>query len=129
MKSLFFILLALALPVNAEVFKCVGSDGLIKYQPTKCMNASLEKQIDIKARSPKEEAASVENLREWTARYDAKQKQEEQAEKERVNAKLRADEVDALQRNASAQSDNVASQNRQARAMEDANRLHVIFGQ
>jgi hypothetical protein len=136
MKILFFILLTIAMPVNAEVFKCVGSDGLIKYQSTPCVDAAITKQVEIKSRSAQKEMEAVENFRKWTAqkaaqkaaqaeKEEAQAEKAAQAEKERLNFELRAAEVNALQRTADAHFDEIDVQNRQAQAQEDANKLQV----
>ncbi|MDP1771838.1 MAG: DUF4124 domain-containing protein [Methylobacter sp.] len=129
MKITIILWLALtaSLPTHAEVFKCKGDGSKVSYQPAPCSDADDVRKIEIKQRSPEEEKQAEANLKAWQANHDAKELAEYKARQEEESRKLRISEVDALKRNADAQSQQKDALDRQARALEkqnnDRNRL------
>ena len=79
MKALLLVLLTLAPPVYAEVFKCTVSEFNIVYQATPCTGAVAEQKIAIKPRTAEEEAAAAASLKAWGAKYAAQQAAEDKA--------------------------------------------------
>ena len=122
------ILLAITLPANAEVFKCTGSDGMIKYQSKPCADLTMQKSVTIKSRSQKAEAEAAENLRKWYANYNEEQARIAQAEKERAASELKAAEVAAMQNTAIAHSQQADALYKQEKQMQIENNLHSFFG-
>jgi hypothetical protein len=111
-KTVMTLALMLAVPAQAEVFKCKIGESKTVYQPTPCANANDAKAIEIKRRSAEKEAKAAEDLKQWQAQHDAAQAAEKaamQAEHDRV---LREAEVAAQQHTA-------AAERRQAQALED----------
>jgi hypothetical protein len=95
---LLVILLTLALPVHAEVFKCTTSEFNIVYQAQPCAGAVNGQKIEIKQRSAEEEAAAVSNLKAWEASYAAEQATKKEALKAEQKDMLRRAEVEIAQR-------------------------------
>jgi hypothetical protein len=85
MKALLLVLLTLAPPIQAEVFKCTISEFNIVYQATPCAGAVAEQKIEIKPRTAEEEAAAAASLKAWDAKYAAEQAAEDKALKARQN--------------------------------------------
>jgi hypothetical protein len=84
MKALLLVLLSLAPPVQAEVFKCTISNFNIVYQATPCTDAA-EQKIEIKPRTAEEEAAATASLKAWDAKYATEQAAEDKALKAKKN--------------------------------------------
>jgi len=124
MKALLLVLLTLALPVQAEIFKCKISEFKTVYQAKPCGAGTVKNQkIELKQRSAKEEAAAVTRLKEWEASYAAKQAAEKEALKAEQEEALRRAEIKAAQDSAKAQLDQADAQYRQAQALENANKI------
>ena len=98
MKALLLVLLTLAQPVQAEVFKCIINKFNIVYQATPCVDAVAERKIDIKPRSAEAEAAAAASLKAWDAKYAAEQAAEDNALKAKKNKMPRRVVVEVVQR-------------------------------
>ena len=98
MKALLLVLLTLAPPLQAEVFKCTISKFNIVYQATPCAGAVDEQKIEIKPRSAEEEAAAAASLKAWDAKYAAEQAAENKALKAKQNKMWRKVEVVVVER-------------------------------
>ena len=85
MKALLLVLLTLAPPIQAEVFKCTISKFNIVYQATPCAGAVAGQKIEIKPRTAEEEAAAAASLKAWDAKYAAEQAAENKALKAKQN--------------------------------------------
>lgn len=76
----------LAFPVQAEVFKCRGSDGRTVYSNTGCPGASspLEVRADdtVSAESRERAARDVERMQSFVEKREAEQRAEEKSEEE-----------------------------------------------
>jgi hypothetical protein len=115
MKAFALVLLLLSLPTHAEVFKC--SDPATKktiYQKNPCAGAIVEKQIEVKHRSAKEEAAAAERLRNWKVRQGEEEALKIKIAREQWDTQLRAAEVDAARRSVIAQQEQARAQYKQA---------------
>ncbi len=123
MKALLPVLLTLALPVQAEIFKCKISEFKTVYQTKPCVGAVNAKKIEIKPRSAEAEAAAVTRLKEWEASNALKQAAEKEALKAEQEEALRQAEIKATQDSAKAQRDLADAQYRQAQALENANKI------
>jgi hypothetical protein len=79
MKIFLLALMAISFPVQAAIFKCTINPYKTIYQATPCVSEINEQKIDIKIRDAKQEAASVESLKKWEAKYNAQQAAEKKA--------------------------------------------------
>ncbi|MDP3876279.1 MAG: DUF4124 domain-containing protein [Methylobacter sp.] len=116
---LLLLLCALSAPAQAEVFKCV-SDGRARYQPTPCAGAEST-PLDIKQRTPEQDAAARANLYQWQSNYQAYETARAEAVQRLHEQRLREDEVRAQQLNAHAQWRQAQAQRHQAAALERSN--------
>lgn len=110
MKALLVVLLTLAPPVYAEVFKCKVSDFKVVYQAVPCVGAIEGQKIEIRQRSAEEEAAAVSRLKEWETGYAAEQAAKKDALKAKQEEMRRQAEIEATQKNAEAAQKYVESQ-------------------
>lgn len=98
MRALLVVLLTLATPVHAEVFKCTISEFNIIYQAQPCAGAINEQKIEIKQRSAEEEAAAASNLKAWEGKYAAEQAAKKEALKAEQKEMLRRDKIELTQK-------------------------------
>ena len=98
MKALLLVLLTLAPPLQAEVFKCTISKFNIVYQATPCADAGAEQKIDIKPRSAEAEAAAAAGLKAWEADYAKAQAAEKKTLKVKQDKLPRKIIVEVVQR-------------------------------
>jgi hypothetical protein len=98
MKIFFLALIAMNFPVQAAIFKCTINPYKTIYQATPCVSEINEQKIDIKTRDAKQEAAAVESLKKWEAKYNAQQAAEKKALKAEKNKSPRTIIVQVIQR-------------------------------
>ncbi len=86
MKIFLLVLLAIGLPVQAEVYKCTIKPNKTIYQATPCASDMAEQKIDTKPRSAEQEAVAAEASKKWQSKYSAQQATEKAAEKAAIKA-------------------------------------------
>jgi len=86
MKILLLVLLAIVLPVQAEVYKCTIKPNKTIYQATPCFSEIDEQKIHTKPRSAEQEASAALALKKWESKYSAQQATEKAAEKAAIKA-------------------------------------------
>lgn len=113
----------------AEVFKCVGKNGMVKYQPAPCASAIKQQQLEIKS-DPEKEAAAKAKLEEVRNEYDSRKALQQEAAKNAAEQHNKAATLDAAQRSAIAQQEQAEALHRQAEALEhendDGNRVLIM---
>jgi hypothetical protein len=121
MKRYIFLLLLLPSLVNAEVYKCQGPGGNIKFQKSPCKDAPDAAPMDLKLPSP----AMMERIRSEAIRQQIadnewrRRKMEEEKHRAEIAA-IRAREAASNQLNASILQSRIESAQREARwAHED----------
>lgn len=107
----------LCLPANAEVYKCVGKNGAVSYQPTPCSSAIKQEQIPITTNPVKEEEARL-RLDAVRSEYESRKHDQQEAEKAANDLRLKQATLEAQQRSAMAQFEQAEAQRRQAEALE-----------
>jgi|GEM_PF-5322791 len=128
MRRCVFLLLLLPSVVSAEVYKCQGPDGGIKFQNSPCRNAPDAAPMDLKLPSPATmERIKAESRRQQIANAEWRhRKMEEEKHQAEIDA-IRAREAASNQLNASILQSRIESAEREARwAHEDycRNRRH-----
>lgn len=115
--SIMTLLIWLCMPVHAEVYKCVGKNGTVAYQPNPCSSAIKQEQIQIISNPAKEEEARAK-LEAVRSEYESRKTAQQEAEKAASELRLKQASVEAAQRSALAQQQQADAQRRQADAME-----------
>lgn len=118
MRKLIFLLSLIAIPTQAEVYKCTEKYGKTIYQNSPCKSSARAEQLDIQAVDPEQEAKALSKLEAIRGEYEARKAA--QAESEKADAKRRAEAavLEFSRRNAAAQIEQAEAQQRQASAME-----------
>ena len=98
MKIFLLVLLAIGLPVQAEVYKCTIKPNKTIYQATPCASDMAEQKIDTKPRSAEQEAAAAEASKKWQSKYSAQQATEKAAIKAEKEKQPRNIIVQVIQR-------------------------------
>lgn len=81
MRLLFLIPLTLLLqPAAADVFRCIGKQGAVAYQPSPCSVTTTQQQLDIAA-DPDKEATAKARLSEVRGEYATRKEAQFKAER------------------------------------------------
>lgn len=124
----------LACPIaNAEVFKCIGTNGKTVYQSKPCQATDKGQQMDIQV-DPAQEAAAKAKLEALQNEYDAKKAAQAETERRDAEFRNRAEQTNALKQSAVAQQLQVEAAQRQAAAIEkqvqqNANQPAIVYPQ
>ena len=116
-KYLFFVLIALSLSGNAEVFKCKQVKGKIVYQSEPCPSgAAIQKVIKVKEMTPEQAEEARIKLEAWKQQQAADDAAKYEAQKQR-QAELEKQESLELQRRSviAQEKQAIAEQQRQER--------------
>lgn len=114
------ILSAFSHTSSAEVYKCVGKNGTVTYQPNPCTSAIKQQQLEIKTDPAKDAEAKV-RLEEVRNEYENRKAAQQEAEKVAAEQRNQAASLEATRRSAIAQQEMAEAQRRQAEAMEHGN--------
>jgi len=118
MRILTFLLLTgLAVPVNADVYKCTGKYGQATYQNTPCAPSKKEQQLDINF-DPVKEAEAKAKLEAIRSEYEAKKAAKAEEEKALTQQRDNEKSLEFARRSAIAQQEQAQAQQRQANALE-----------
>ncbi len=110
------LLMVLAVPANAEVFKCRLDDKTV-YQATPCPpNAIKQRVLDIQPTAPDKVIEAEQQLDTWKSELAVREAAEQQAKKERQEMLDKQTVIEALKRSAEAQE-----------AMAEANRQPIVI--
>lgn len=128
MRTLTLIILTLLCqPSSAEVFKCVGKNGTVSYQPSPCQAAVKQQQLEIKS-DPVKDAEAKAKLDQVRGEYETRKAARQEAEKQATEQRNQALTVEAARRSAIAQQEMAEAQRRQAEALEhDQNDRPIII--
>lgn len=82
-QILFFLLVAMALNANCEIFKCTDvNTGAIEYQSSPCASLTTKQGVvDIKPMNPQEEEQAQRKLQVWRDKQAADEKASMEAKK------------------------------------------------
>jgi regulator of protease activity HflC (stomatin/prohibitin superfamily) len=112
------ILTLLCQPSSAEVFKCIGKNGAVSYQPSPCQAAIKQQQLEIKS-DPVKDAEAKAKLEQVRSEYEIRKSAQQEADKLAAEQRNQAATIEAARRGAIAQQEMAEAQRRQAEAMEN----------
>jgi hypothetical protein len=108
----FLILMTmLQQPATAEVFKCIGKQGSVSYQPIPCPEAN-QKLLEINS-DPAKEATASAKLDEVRGEYEARKAAQLEAEKQAVEQNYKAASLEVARRRVLALQELAAAKRRQ----------------
>lgn len=113
MRTVLMLLLAMWLwPATAEVFKCVGKQGVASYQSSPCRTATKQQQLNIKSDPAKEAAAKVK-LEEVRDQYASRKAAQLEAEKQGAEQRYKAAKLELAREKVIAQKELAAAKRHQ----------------
>lgn len=119
---IILLLAAISLPVSAEVIKCKLASGKIVYQMSPCPSETVGQAIvEIKKEDPRRLEEAQIKLKAWQAEQEANEASKITAAKILQEESDRRETINALNRNAIAQEEQVRAAKMQAEALERYN--------